>query len=407
MTLATNLNLQSTWQTATFTLPMATYAGQIKRVFFCWKNDGSGGTQPPVAIDNISLTSAALNTCDAPTNVSITSITDQSANISWTAGGTETEWELDYKLTSDNAWTTVNILNTPSYILDLLQSNSSYDIRIRALCSSTSYSDYTSIMSFSTTTLPCIPPTNLTATNITENSALINWTAGSTETSWQVEYKLNSSSNWTVPVPVSVPSILLEALQSNSSYDVRVKSMCNPGESDYSNTIQFTTNTGAVTFVISTIVSGPGTITPSGDVTVLSGANQLFTFIPNTGCEVTSLLVDNTPVSNPGLSYQFENVDADHTLAVTFGTIGIEESIYAQMIELFPNPTNSTIEVKLNEIKLQVKECKVFDIYGKQISVVPVNSDHIVIDATDFAAGVYFIRLNSEKGMITKKFVKK
>ena len=41
------------------------------------------------------------------------------------------------------------------------------------------------------------------------------------------------------------------------------------------------------------------------------------------------------------------------------------------------------------------------------MSIVPVNADNTKIDATDFAAGVYFIRMNSEMGVITKKFVKK
>jgi hypothetical protein len=39
--------------------------------------------------------------------------------------------------------------------------------------------------------------------------------------------------------------------------------------------------------------------------------------------------------------------------------------------------------------------------------VVPVSNDHTRIDVSDFAAGVYMIRLDSEMGTITKKFVKK
>lgn len=407
VTLATNLNLQGTWQTATFTLPAATYAGQTKRLFFCWKNDGSGGTQPPVAVDNISITSAGLNICNTPTNLNASTITSSSAQINWTAGGTETEWELDYKLSSGSSWSTVNVLTTPSYTLGSLLANSSYDYRVRAKCSATSFSDYTSILNFSTTSLPCLPPTNVTASNITESSAIINWAAGSTETSWQVEYKLSSSSNWTIPALVSNPTITLQALQSNSTYDLRVKSMCNPGESVYSDTYQFTTNTGIVTYVISTTVSGPGTITPSGNVTILSGANQLFTFTPNTGCVVTALLVDNISIPNPGLSYQFDNVTANHSLQVTFATSGIEDQNLTQLVELYPNPTNATIEIHMNETQLHVKECRVYDIYGKLMSIVPVNADNTKIDATDFAAGVYFIRMNSELGVITKKFVKK
>lgn len=54
-------NLQATVQTATYYLP-ASVAGTTFRLIFSWKNDGSGGTQPPAAIDNISLVSSVPGT---------------------------------------------------------------------------------------------------------------------------------------------------------------------------------------------------------------------------------------------------------------------------------------------------------------------------------------------------------
>lgn len=52
-----NGNLQGAVQTATYTLP-GSLAGTTFRLIFYWKSDNGGGTQPPAAIDNISLTSA-------------------------------------------------------------------------------------------------------------------------------------------------------------------------------------------------------------------------------------------------------------------------------------------------------------------------------------------------------------
>jgi hypothetical protein len=46
----------STWQTVNINLSAATYAGTTKRLVFTWRNDGVAGTNPPVAIDNITLT---------------------------------------------------------------------------------------------------------------------------------------------------------------------------------------------------------------------------------------------------------------------------------------------------------------------------------------------------------------
>lgn len=51
-TLVGTLNLQTTWQSAI--IGLAAFSG-AQRLIFTWQNDGSGGTQPPIAIDNISL----------------------------------------------------------------------------------------------------------------------------------------------------------------------------------------------------------------------------------------------------------------------------------------------------------------------------------------------------------------
>jgi gliding motility-associated-like protein len=56
-----NGNLQTTVQTANVLLP-ASLAGTTFRLIFHWKNDGSGGGQPPAQIDNISLTSRVAGT---------------------------------------------------------------------------------------------------------------------------------------------------------------------------------------------------------------------------------------------------------------------------------------------------------------------------------------------------------
>ena len=395
----------STWNTAftsapTYPLPSLTAATpyDVKVRAIC----GVGDTSAYTAIFNFTTLTTS---CPAPTNLAATAITTTGATITWTPGGSETAWELDYKMASASTWTTVNT-TAPSHIFTTLTPSTAYNVRVRAICGAGNNSDYTVVVNFTTATPPCLMPTNVAATNITDNSTTITWTPGGSETSWQVEYKISTSTNWTIPAAVSTPSIFLQGLQSNTTYNVRVKALCNPGESAFASA-QFTTTGGVIPFTIIASASGPGTITPSGNVQVLPGASQLFTFTPNTGCEVSTLLIDNVNIPNPGLSHNFTNVTADHTIQVTFVTVGIEEGNLAQMVQLYPNPTNATIEIRMNEAQLQVKECRVYDIYGKLMSIVPVNADNTKIDATDFAAGVYFIRMNSEMGVITKKFVKK
>ena len=77
-----DFSLQGTWTTANLTLPTA-YAGTTVRLVFEWTNDTSVGTQPPGAVDNISLVSAVPT---APCTYSATSGSYWISNVTTTGG---------------------------------------------------------------------------------------------------------------------------------------------------------------------------------------------------------------------------------------------------------------------------------------------------------------------------------
>jgi hypothetical protein len=75
------------------------------------------------------------------------------------------------------------------------------------------------------------------------------------------------------------------------------------------------------TYIITASVGNyGGSISPSGNITVSQGGSQSFYFTPNTGYEISQVLVDGvnntTAVSNG--SYTFSNVTTNHTISVSF-----------------------------------------------------------------------------------------
>jgi hypothetical protein len=77
------LNLSSsTWMTQMDTVTFDSTS--IYNLVFIWVNDASGGAQPPVAIDNLSITVVPDNPCLTPTNVTVSDLTDTSVVVSWT-----------------------------------------------------------------------------------------------------------------------------------------------------------------------------------------------------------------------------------------------------------------------------------------------------------------------------------
>ena len=61
-----------------------------------------------------------------------------------------------------------------------------------------------------------------------------------------------------------------------------------------------------------------GTITPSGAISVNSGASQTFTVTANTGYTINQVLVDGNAVTLTAGSYTLTNVTANHTIMASF-----------------------------------------------------------------------------------------
>lgn len=66
-----------------------------------------------------------------PTNLTVSDITPNEANVSWTAGGDETSWDFEYKLKSAEEWTSTTV-TTPAYALTDLRNGDTYEVRVRA-----------------------------------------------------------------------------------------------------------------------------------------------------------------------------------------------------------------------------------------------------------------------------------
>lgn len=145
-----NFNVTSAWTTYTNTINVSGYAGQIRRLVFEWRNDGSLGTQPPAAVDNIVM---SIVTCPKPTALA-TAVTSTSANLSWTPQGTEGSWEV-YVVPTGSAAPTATTVGVPASVAtgtpySPLTPSTTYQYYVRALCSTSDKSTWAGPFSFTT-----------------------------------------------------------------------------------------------------------------------------------------------------------------------------------------------------------------------------------------------------------------
>ena len=117
------LNLQTNWQSRSDVVTV-TSAG-VYHLLFVFRCDGSVGTMPPPAVDNIMM---AQVTCPRPSNITLSNLTQTSVDISWHETGSASSWE--YQLGSG----TPVVVTDTTCSLTGLTANTPYTFRVRAIC---------------------------------------------------------------------------------------------------------------------------------------------------------------------------------------------------------------------------------------------------------------------------------
>ena len=122
-----HLNGQSSFQN--FYTDLSITDSGTYRLVFAWANDGSGGSDPAGAIDNIIFSQP---TCPRPLAVNYSNLTAHSFDITWEEGGDATEWliRLSDGSTVVSTYTTTDTLES----FTLLNSNTNYTVSVASIC---------------------------------------------------------------------------------------------------------------------------------------------------------------------------------------------------------------------------------------------------------------------------------
>ncbi|MCL2042185.1 MAG: C25 family cysteine peptidase [Bacteroidales bacterium] len=163
---------------------------------------------------------------------------------------------------------------------------------------------------------------------------------------------------------------------------------------------------------------GNGTISPSGGaegiVIVAEGDDIAFNIFPNDGYKIEEVLVDgvNKPAAVENGFYTFENVMEDHEIYVVFAEeVGIVETPFMAPVRVYPNPTSGLLTIC--DMRCAMCDVAIFDVMGRAVVVAPVEARHatslqseITFDLSNVPAGVYFLRITTDEGVVVRKVVK-
>jgi hypothetical protein len=208
-TFSTNTDYPEHYTGYNFTVDLSSVPAGITHVAFKHATNGTTGTAGWIWLDEITF-DYPVTLCATPTALSHNTVTPNSADLTWTAGGTETNWVVEWKAASASTWTSANT-TTATYALTGLTAETCYDVRVKAVCNPGEESNWSTIDNFCTSQIPCDAPTNIVTTNITDHTITVAWTPNGTENSWKIFYRV-AGENAAQIGPITTPTYTLTYL---------------------------------------------------------------------------------------------------------------------------------------------------------------------------------------------------
>lgn len=178
--------------------------------------------------------------CAAPTGIAAERASAADYEITWNTAAAQTEFS--YKKTSEEAFTKV-FLTENKYTLSVWDDNTSYTVRLRAVCGEGDTSLYSDAFSF-TTGYGCEAPSGM-AVSKKDNGYELSWTNFAEKT--LVYYKKTDAADY-ASVEISGQSYLFTGLDAGALYSVKLRSLCGAADTSlYSADYSFTTECGMAT----------------------------------------------------------------------------------------------------------------------------------------------------------------
>jgi hypothetical protein len=180
-------------------------------------------------------------TCDAPTGLSSSSITQTTATISWTAATNAVSYDVQVREQGSSTWGAATTIGGTSTGVTGLSAGTTYEWHVRTNCAGGS-SGYSATASF-TTDQPaaCNAPTGLSTSAITQTTATISWNAASGALDYGVQLRVQGTA-WGAETIIGGTAANATGLSANTTYEWRVRTNCSSSSSSYSGIASFTTD---------------------------------------------------------------------------------------------------------------------------------------------------------------------
>jgi hypothetical protein len=115
-----------------------------------------------------------------------------------------------------------------------------------------------------------------------------------------------------------------------------------------------------------------------------------------------------TAADGNGSYLQLVSTDLDNNLASSWVASNTaletaEFNFYNASIAIYPNPATNLVTFKS---QINIDKIEFLDVYGKSVKMIQVNSNEIEASVYDLSSGMYFVKVFTEYGVKTEKWIK-
>lgn len=349
------MNMFSTGQSARMQALFATGGARASLL----TSNGCGTVAPPA--------------CGNVSGLTVSGISQTSANVSWTAVSGATGYTLQYKTTASSTWTTVNTTGN-SYSITGLTTGTSYNVQVRAVCS-TGNGSYTS-STFTTASSTCTDSYESNNTSGTAKTIAVN-------TNITAKIGTSSDKDWFKFTNTSAQrNIRIDLSGLPADYDVR---LYNPSGTQ----VGISQNGGTTAEVINYNTTTVGTWKVQ-----VYGYNGVYN---NSVCYTLK-----ASISASAFREGEEPVEAEMQQQTVAASLNIAS--------VFPNPTNGKLNMQFVSAKDQLIEILITDVAGRVVLTSSMNAaegdNFTTIDMISLENGYYNVMINDGTNRSCKKVLK-
>ena len=382
-------NAGTTWTTVTTTNPTYNLTGLSAGTLYNTRVKTICGADSSANSATVNFTTSSGGTCGVPTNFAVSNITTNSAKSSWSAVSGATSYNFQYKLASSSTWSQANVTVT-TVNLTGLSPNTSYTIRVQAVCPSGT-SAFTSIITFKTlNTTYCVSKGNNATYEWVKRVKLgtIDRTSGSDGGYY------NGTALSTNIAKSSTQTMNYQAGTTGASGTLYWRVWI-----DYNRNNVFT---DAGEQVISRSSASTGLLTST--FVVPAGAS--------TGSTRMRVSLKYSGYSSPCETFAYGEVEDYSVNIVAAGTLeGPRNQILnMEQVVVSPNPFDQNLLISLSSKQDQQVDVSIIDVFGKKVGHSNYNAltgiNAYVLETQHINSGSYFIRIESGDQVIIKKLVK-